>query len=510
MTTAKEQTQAQPLAEGTEGPENLLDSILQKVEVVAPGEKVNVVDFKDPDAIAERDKGAMMSAALQVFLEAVVKLDKPLESIDKNLIDSLIAAIDSKLSTQVDEVLHAEPFQRLESAWRGLKLLVDRTDFRKNVRIDLLNTSKDELRESFEDAPELIQSALYKHVYTAGYDQAGADPYGAIVTNYEFENTPQDMALLRDASKVAAGAHCPFIASVGHRFFGKDSMGEWKKIPDLRAHMETSDYVKWNAFRDTEDSRYVGLVFPRYMARLPYGPDTVKAKTFNYEEAVKGYDHDKYLWGNASFLFGSNLSRSFSEDGWCVQIRGPQAGGRVSDLPIHAYDVGKGTQLKFPTEVKISDAEEFDVSDLGFIPAVVYEGKDYAVFFSANSSQKPVKYDDSDATANSRINSRLPYIFLASRIAHYLKVQQRENIGSSKPRRQIEEELQKWLDRLVTKMDNPSDRVIAKHPLKAAQVKVLDVEGNPGFYQVRTMIQPHFQVEGLDISLSLVGKLPTQ
>jgi len=508
MTTAKEQA-PDAAAEATEGPESLLDSILGKVDVVTPGEKVSIVDFKDQEAVAEKDKGAMMSAALQVFVEAISKLDQPLESIDKNLVDSLIAGIDAKLSSQLNEVMHAGPLQKLESSWRGLKLLVDRTDFRKNVKIDLLNASKDDLRESFEDAPELIQSALYKHVYTAGYDQAGADPYGAIITDYEFENNPQDIALLRDASKVAAGAHCPFISSVGHRFFGKDSMEDWKKIPDLRAHMETSDYVKWNSFRETEDSRYCGLVFPRYMSRLPYGPDTVKAKTFNYVEDVKGYDHDKYLWGNASFLFGANLSSAFADDGWCVQIRGPQSGGRVSDLPIHAYDVGKGTQLKFPTEVKISDAEEFDVSDLGFIPAVVYEGKDYAVFFSANSTQKPVIYDDSDATSNSRINSRLPYIFLASRIAHYLKVQQRENIGSSKPKAQIQAELQNWLDRLVTKMNNPSARVIAKHPLKAAEVTVVDVEGNPGFYQVRTMIQPHFQVEGLDISLSLVGKLPS-
>lgn len=508
MAETQAASQADAQVETLEGKDSLLDSILSKVEVSAPTEAIAVEEFKEQSAIAEKDRGQMMAAALRVFVDAVSQMETPLEKIDKYLVDSLIAQIDSKLSEQLDEVLHNDKFQKLESAWRGLKLLIDRTDFRKNVKIEMLNVSKETLQESFEDSPELIQSALYRHVYTNAYDQPGADPYAAIVTNYEFENTPGDLALLQNASKVAASAHCPFLASIGPKFFGKDSMADWKKIPDLTAYMETADYIKWNSFRESEDARYVGLTFPRYMARLPYGPDTVPVKDFNYVEDVKGDDHDKYLWGNASFTFASNMVRSFMSDGWCVQIRGPEAGGKVDDLPVHLYDVGKGKQMKIPTEVPISETLEFECSNLGFIPCSHYQGKDFAVFFSANSTQKPQLYDDPNATANSRINSRLPYIFLASRISHYLKVIQRENIGATKDAGAIEQELNRWLKGLVTEMQNPSAEQVAKYPLRSAEVRVQELEDNPGFFRVSTAIMPHFQIEGMDISLSLVGKMP--
>lgn len=487
---------------------SLLDSILARVDVAAPKSHVSVDDFRDADAIADKDRGAMMSAALRVFMDAIA--DQPLDKLDKHLLDSLIGGLDERLSRQLDAILHSKDFQALESAWRGLHFLVGRTDFRKNVRIEMINASKDALRESFEDAPELIQSALYKHVYTNAYDQPGADPYSAIVSAYEFDSSPQDVALLQSVSKVAASAHCPFIGSVGPRFFGKETMEDWRKIPDLAAYMETADYIKWNAFRDTEDARYLGLTFPRFLLRVPYGPDTVPVKSFNYRESVTGDEHDKYLWGNASFSFASNMVRAFQRDGWSVQIRGPQAGGKVDDLPVHVYDVGKGNQVKIPTEVPISETLEFECSNLGFMPLSHYQGRDFACFFSANSAQRPKLYDDEAATANSRINARLPYIFLASRIAHYLKVLQRENIGATKDKKAIQDELNSWIKGLVTEMNNPTQDQIAKYPLRMGEVKVEDVEDNPGFFRVRTMIMPHFQIEGMDISLSLVGKLPKE
>ncbi|MBC11361.1 MAG: type VI secretion system contractile sheath large subunit [Rhodothermaceae bacterium] len=496
-------------AETTEAEGSLLDSILAKVDVQAPTSgDVRIDAFSDADAIGGQDRGAMMSAALRVFVDAVAKSGDPVAKIDKHLVDGLVADIDATISKQLDKILHSPEVQKLESAWRGLKFLVDRTDFRKNVKIEMLNVSKDTLRESFEDSPELIQSALYRHVYTNAYDQPGADPYSAIVSNYEFDASPQDMALLGNVSKVAASAHAPFLGAVGPQFFGKESMEEWKKIPDLSAYMELADFTKWNALRDTEDSRYLGLTFPRYLLRLPYGPDTVPVKTFNYQEEVSGADHDRYLWGNSSFAFASNMVRAFQRDGWSVQIRGPQSGGKVDDLPVHLYDVGKGKQAKIPTEVPISETLEFEAANLGFMPLSHYQGRDFAAFFSANSTQRPKLYDDDAATANSRINARLPYIFLASRIAHYLKVLQRENIGATKDAAKIEGELNRWLKGLVTEMENPSQAQVAKYPLKAAEVKVVELDDNPGFFRVQTAIKPHFQIEGMDISLSLVGKMP--
>jgi type VI secretion system protein ImpC len=450
----------------------------------------------------------MMAAALRVFVDAVSELGQPVERLDKNVLDSMISELDHKISGQLDEIMHAPQFQKMESAWRGLKFLVDRTNFRKNNRIEVINVSKDALRESFEDSPELIQSALYRQVYSGAYDQAGADPYSAMIANYEFDASAQDMALLQDVSKVSAAALCPFISAVGTKFFRKKSMEDWKKIPDLSAYMETTDYVKWNAFRETEDARYVGLTFPRFALRVPYGSETDPVKAFNYEENVKGTDHDKYLWGNTAFSFAANMTRAFAQDGWCVQIRGPQSGGKVENLPVHLYDAGKGKELKIPTEVAIDETLEFAASNLGFIPLVHYQGKDFASFFSANSTKKPDLYDDPAATANSRVNARLPYILLASRLAHYLKVLQRENIGSTKDKTRIESELNRWLQTLVTETPNPSESIIARYPLRAGKVTVEEIEENPGFFKVAMMFQPHFQVEGMDISLQMVGKMP--
>ncbi|HFS4506706.1 TPA: type VI secretion system contractile sheath large subunit, partial [Escherichia coli] len=393
--------------------------------------------------------------------------------------------------------LHHPEFQKVESLWRGVKSLVDKTDFRRNVKIELLDLSKDDLRQDFEDAPEIIQSGLYLQTYVAEYDTPGGEPIAALISAWEFDASAQDVALLKNISRVAASAHMPFIGSVGPAFFRKDTMEEVAAIKDIGNHFERAEYIKWNAFRETDDARYIGLVMPRVLGRLPYGPDTVPVRSFNYVEEVKGPDHHKYLWTNASFAFAANMVRSFVTNGWCVQIRGPQAGGAVQDLPIHLYDLGTGNQVKIPSEVMIPETREFEFSNLGFIPLSYYRNRDYACFFSANSAQKPAQYDTPDATANSRINARLPYIFLLSRIAHYLKMIQRENIGTTKDRRLLELELNTWLRGLVTEMTDPGDELQASHPLRDGKVVVEDIEDNPGFFRVKLYAIPHFQVEGM-------------
>lgn len=285
-------------------------------------------------------------------------------------------------------------------------------------------------------------------------------------------------------------------------------MDEVAAIKDIGNYFDRAEYIKWQAFRDSDDARYIGLTLPRVLGRLPYGPDTVPVRTFNYVEEVAGPDHDKYLWTNAAFAFGANMIKSFVSNGWCVQIRGPKAGGAVTDLPIHLYDLGTGNQVKIPSEVMIPETREFEFANLGFIPLSYYKNRDYACFFSANSAQKPALYDTDEATANSRINARLPYIFLLSRISHYLKLIQRENIGTTKDRRLLEIELNNWINTLVTEMTDPSDDLQASHPLREAHIVVEDIDDNPGFFRVKLYAVPHFQVEGLDVNLSLVSQMP--
>lgn len=483
-------------------------SLFEKINLTPATGLSDLSIWQDEAAMAEADANERITAGVKVCLERLRQSGQKVDKLDKTLIDHHIAELDYQISRQLDVVMHHVEFQKVESLWRGLKHLVDNTDYRQNVKTEILDISKDDLRQDFEDAPEIIQSGLYTHTYVAEYDTPGGEPIAAVISAYEFDASAQDVALMRNISKVSAAAHMPFIGSAGPKFFNKTSMEEVAAIKDIGNYFDRAEYIKWKSFRDTDDSRYLGLVMPRVLGRLPYGPDTVPVRSFNYIEQVKGPDHEKYLWTSASFAFAANMVKSFINNGWCVQIRGPQAGGAVKDLPIHLYDLGTGNQVKIPSEVMIPETREFEFSNLGFIPLSYYKNRDYACFFSANSTQKPAIYDTADATANSRINARLPYIFLLSRIAHYLKLIQRENIGTTKDRRLLELELNTWVKSLVTEMTDPNDDLQASHPLRDAKVIVEDIEDNPGFFRVRLFAVPHFQVEGMDVNLSLVSQMP--
>ncbi|MGF6609958.1 type VI secretion system protein ImpC [Paraburkholderia sp. WSM4175] len=430
------------------------------------------------------------------------------DAIDALRIDHDLATIDLLLGRQIDTILHHPAFQTLESAWRGLQFLVDRTDFRRNVRIEVLDVPKETLRQDFEDAPELIQSGLFLQTYTQEYDTPGAYPFAAIIGNYEFDASAPDIALLRNLSKVAAAAHMPFIGAVSPEFFGRTSMEEVAGIRDLSGHFERAIYLKWKAFRETEDARYVGLTLPRFLARLPYGPDINPVRAFNYTEDVRSGGSSAFVWANAAFAFAVNLVRSFVRNGWCLQIRGPQAGGVIPDLPVHLYDLDTGHLGKIATDALIPETREFEFAELGLVALSYTSNHDYACFYSAHSTQKPAVFDTRGAAANSRINARLPYIFLLSRIAHYLKLIQRENIGTTKDRRVLELELNTWIRSLVTVMTTPGDDLQASHPLREARVVVEDIEDNPGFFRIALFIVPHFQIEGMDVSLSLMSQMP--
>jgi type VI secretion system protein ImpC len=488
--------------------EGVYASLFDKINLNPVSSLSDLNVWQDNQAMSDATADERVTAAMQVFLNRLKISGEKVEKLDKNLLDHHIAELDYQISRQLDAVMHHDEFQKVESVWRGLKSLVDKTDFRQNVKLEVLDVSKEDLRQDFEDAPEIIQSGLYLQTYVAEYDTPGGEPIGAVISAYEFDASAQDMALLRNISKVAASAHMPFIGSAGPAFFLKESMEEVAAIKDIGNYFDRAEYIKWKSFRDTDDSRYIGLTMPRVLGRLPYGPDTVPVRSFNYVEEVKGPDHEKYLWTNSSFAFAANMVKSFINNGWCVQIRGPQAGGAVQDLPIHLYDLGTGNQVKIPSEVMIPETREFEFANLGFIPLSYYKNRDYACFFSANSAQKPALYDTADATANSRINARLPYIFLLSRIAHYLKLIQRENIGTTKDRRLLELELNTWVRGLVTEMTDPGDELQASHPLRDAIVIVEDIEDNPGFFRVKLFAVPHFQVEGMDVNLSLVSQMP--
>ena len=446
-----------------------------------------------------------IATLVEEVMRGTVRIAKDLET----TISARIADIDQLLTAQLNEIIHAPEFQKLEASWRGLNYLVQQSETSTMLKIRVMNVSKEDLRKDLERAAEFDQSALFKKVYEEEYGTFGGAPYGALIGDYEFTRHSQDIALLEKVSQVAAGAHAPFIAAAHPELFNLDSFTDLGVPRDLAKGFDTVEYVKWKSFRESEDSRYVGLCLPHILMRLPYGPETVPVENFNFKEDVDGKQHMKYLWGNAAFALGTRLTDAFALYGWCAAIRGVEGGGLVEGLPTHTFMTDEGeVALKCPTEIAITDRREKELSDLGFIPLVHCKGTDYAAFFGTQSSQKAKKYDTDIANANARLSTQLQYILCISRFAHYLKAMMRDKVGSFMSRTDCERFLNRWISNYVTPDDTASPAVKAQFPLREARIDVSEVPGKPGVYKAAAFLRPHFQLDELSVSLRLVAELP--
>ena len=447
----------------------------------------------------------LISELVDQVLSGTVTVSKDLAA----SIDMRIAELDKLISDQLNAIMHHADFQKLESSWRGLKYLVMQSETSTQLKIKVLNVNKKDLIKDFKTAPEFDQSALFKKIYEEEYGTFGGAPYAALVGDYEFSRHPEDFFLLEQMSHVAAAAHAPFVAAASSSLFGLESFTDIGKPRDLTKIFDTVEYAKWKSFRESEDSRYVGLMLPHMLGRLPYGRDTVPVESFGFEEDVNGTDHSKYLWTNAAYAFGARLTDAFAKFGWLAAIRGVEGGGLVEGLPTHTFKTDDGEiALKCPTEVAVTDRTEKQLSDLGFISLVHCKNTDYAAFFSGQSSQKAKIYNTDVANANARLSSQLPYIFAVSRIAHYMKAIMRDKIGSFASRQNVQDFLNTWLAQYVLLDDSASQEAKAKYPLREAQVDVVDVPGRPGTYRAVAFLRPHFQLDELTVSLRLVAELP--
>jgi type VI secretion system protein ImpC len=424
-------------------------------------------------------------------------------------INSRIAEIDRLITAQMNEIMHHEDFQKLEGSWRGLQHLVRNTLTGPMLKIRVMSITKKDLLKDFERALEFDQSTLFKKIYEEEYGTFGGAPYGALIGDFEFGNHPQDMALLEKVSEVAAAAHAPFLSAASADLFGWDTFSEMTDVRDVSKIFDRTEYMKWRSFRESEDSRYVGLTLPHVLMREPYGAATKPTESFRFEEDVDGKDHKKYLWGNAAYAMGTRLTEAFSMHGWCVAIRGVEGGGLVQGLPTHTFQTDEGeVALKCPTEVAITDRREKEFADNGFIPLVHCKGTDYAAFFGTQSANKAKKYDTDSANANARLSTQLQYIFAVSRFAHYLKAMMRDKVGSFMSRTQAEDFLNRWIATYVTEDDFASQETKASYPLREARVDVAEIPGKPGCYRAVAFLRPHFQLDELSVSLRLVADLP--
>ncbi len=471
---------------------NLLDSIVEQGR------------FGADTPARERGKNLVKEFVGQ-FLEGHMNVARDVET----MINQRISQIDHLLSIQLNEILHHADFQKLEGSWRGLRHMVFNSNTSANLKIRVMNATKKDLLRDMQRAPEFDQSALFKKIYEEEYGVFGGAPYGALIGDFEFGKHPEDIELLEKISQVASAAHAPFFTAAGPSMVNLESWTQIDAPRDLAKVFDSTEYAKWKGFRQSEDSRYIGLCLPRTLGRLPYGRTTSPIDDFNYEESVDGTDHEKYCWTNAAYSMGTRLADSFMKYGMCVSVRGVEGGGLVEGLPVHNFQTDSGdVVMKCPTETPITDRREKELADLGFIPLCHCKGTDYAAFFSVQSSQKPKIYDDDKANANARLSTQLPYIMAVSRYAHYLKAMMRDKIGSFMSRTDAEQFLNRWITQYVTPDDNASPAAKAKCPLREAKIEVLDVPGKPGAYRAVAFLRPHFQLDELTVSLRLVAELP--
>lgn len=487
---AKTEAQAAAAAQSTEL--GLLDQIVDQGR------------FGREPAARERGKD-LVKRFVEQILEGAIHVSADTEA----MINARIAQIDHLLSIQLNEIMHHPDLQQLEGSWRGLRYLLGQTETSAMLKIKVLNVSKKDLLRDLQRAAEFDQSAMFKKVYEEEFGVFGGSPFGALVGNYEFAKSGQDIELLEKISQVAAAAHAPFIAAASAEMFNLESFTQLDAPRDLAKVFDTTEYARWKTFRESEDSRYIGLTAPRMLLREPFGRDTVPLDAFNYEERVDGTDHSKYLWGNSSWALASRITQSFGKYGWCATIRGVESGGLVEGLPVHNFRTDSGdVAMKCPTETPVTDRREKEMADLGFVPFVHCKGTSNAAFFSVQSSQKPKVYDKDAATANARISAQLPYIFAVSRFAHYLKAMMRDKIGGYTSRSEAENFLNQWISNYVVSNDSAGATLKAQKPLREARIDVVEVPGKPGAFRAVAFLRPHFQLDELTVSMRLVADLP--
>ncbi|HMJ64012.1 MAG TPA: type VI secretion system contractile sheath large subunit [Candidatus Binatia bacterium] len=464
-------------------------------------------EFKAKDT----QKQSAVQTAVRTLAEHALSATQLVSDDVVKSIEAIIAELDKKLSEQVNKIIHHEDFKKLEGTWRGLYHLVSNTETDEMLKIRVINISKKEVGATIKKFKGTAwdQSPLFKKLYEDEFGSPGGQPYGALIGDYHFDHSPPDVEILGGMAQIASAAHAPFITGTAPSLFQMESWQELSNPRDLTKIFQSPEYAPWRSLRDSEDSRYIGMAMPRFLSRIPYGAKTNPVEDFAFEEDTEGADHNKYVWSNAAFAMGTNITRSFKLYGWCSRIRGAESGGMLEGLPCHTFPTDDGgVDMKCPTEIAITDRREAELAKNGMMPLSHWKNTDYAVFVGAQSLQKPATYDDPDATANANLAARLPYLFATCRFAHYLKCIVRDKIGSFKERDDMQAWLNNWIKNYVV-AGKASEIDKARCPLAAAEVVVEEVKGNPGYYTSKFFLRPHYQLEGLTISLRLVSKLPS-
>lgn len=492
---------------------------------VAPsGQPAPVLTEKAASGLADvmqRTKESSRSTVetgLKLIVSEIMQDAKVFDKNTTRTLDRLVKQIDAQLTKQLRAVMHNEKFSKLEGSWRGLKYLVFNTETATDLQIKVLQCSKNELRKDLEEASEFDQSTIFQKIYRDEFGMAGGNPYASIVGDYEIENNADDIGMLSSMSNVAAAAFCPFLTAPAPSMFKFDS---WTHLPDPRDLALTftgPQYIKWNAFRATEDSRFVAMAFPRTLARDVYGNGGKKVQEFDFQEAELDTDgtptaqsHQDFNWMSAAYVLATRITNAYSQTGFCTRILSMgNTGGRVEDLPVFAFrDKDGSIDMQCPTEINIDDRRANELASLGFIPLVHWKRSNQAAFITGDTAQKPKVYDRNhpQATENASASAWLPYILATGRLTHYLKSMGRDMLGTFQEAKDVEAKLNAWISNYVCLDSNPSENIKAELPLQDAEVTVVPVPGKAGAFSAKVKMRPWTMLRELTASMSIVTNI---
>jgi type VI secretion system protein ImpC len=361
------------------------------------------------------------------------------------MINARIAQIDHMVSAQLNEVLHDAEFQRLEANWRGLHFLLRSVRKAAHVKVRVLNAGKEELSRQFQRERERYTSPVSRKLLERAFGTPGAAPFSMLIGAFQVGRAPQDVNLVNRLARLCAAAHLPFLAAASPSFLDLDSFTQLTDAKMLRKTFEPSEWAEWNSFRARVESRYVGLVLPGMMMRLPYGRASHSVESFHYEENVDGADHSKFLWGSAAWALAARFALDFERYGWCGRPRESGDTGEIRDLPLFNFRTDEGdVGSKGPAEIAISEKLYLDLRALGFIPLCPIGETNSATFYESWSCHKPSLHPDRDPPTTYE-SAQMDCILDVSRIAHYLHAILHESCQKLASAQECEEYLRKWI-----------------------------------------------------------------
>ncbi|QCE35308.1 type VI secretion system contractile sheath large subunit [Acetobacteraceae bacterium] len=475
-------------------------STLSVREIFFSGDFSNLSE--DYDAFLNDDLTAfsLWFGALETYFSLEGNVSKEtLKALLRSAIEKDLLALKTLLDEQIDRILHAEKYQKLEGRWRGLASLVVK-QFRSAQRVSkvivrFFPASWKEISKDLSRSVDFDDSKLFQLWYENEFGHPGGQPFGLMLIDHEISYHPRDIEDLKHVSNIAAVSFIPVVLSASPSLFGADSFTNLANSHHISSVFEDRVYHHWRKFQYTENARFVGLVLPYVRARSRWTYDN---NLMGHSEKISSLED--YCWSPGIYEFGRNVIRACQRFGWPADIRGivpgHEGGAFIQKKATDTFRFGSYTFLpQAPVALGFTDEQERDITSSGFMLInTLVDG--HIAFVSTCSVQLPeVSTKQSKmAEAHRRINRDFGPLLCACRFAHYIKMLGRDMVGRFTNADEISQELRRWLSQYTSVNASSSLDGRARYPLLSSDVS-LEPSEDAEKYHCLIKIEPHYQLE---------------